>query len=268
MVKNANTFSALFRSIESNDTQPQVSETSAIRETEQRWPLFETLRPKKSELTPSLSEEEKRQWRPNVKANSAIRKQVLSVESINKKMAESLRRMSSTKASTLIKAGDQAKSGEIPEVKPNVIPKLTEDISKKKLVTQTTTHVDTLDATKGKEMTVRRLAPVVPRVESSKTENQNAPTQNKDVIKQKKFTKPSTTTVRIEQLPESKLQRLNAKQVVAKAALPASVNDHALPAINPDQSLANMFGRLTGEKDIKDTPAPKSATPLFKLNKK
>lgn len=268
MVKNANDFSALFRSIEPDDALRQASEATAIQEAEQRWPLFETLRPRKSELTPSLSADEKQQWQPHAKAHSSERKPMLPVESIGKKMAESLRKMAPARASTSPKVVDQAEFREIPQAKTDSIPTIAKDLPKKKLVLQKTEHFATPDLSNDSALEVQPSTPVHSKVVLSKIGNQNASPQNKDAAKKKPVAKPSTSAGRITQSPEPKSQQLVLPKSGTKAALPAPIK-HQGPATTPaDQSLANMFGRLTAKKNDNDVPPPKDAAKLLKLNKK
>lgn len=86
--------SALFRSFGPDDANFQAATNAAAQEAEQRWPLFKAVSPRKSELTPALSAEEKQRWSSQEKAETGARKPALSLPGLSDKLAKSLNKMS------------------------------------------------------------------------------------------------------------------------------------------------------------------------------
>lgn len=86
--------SALFRSLGSDDADFQATTNAAAQEAEQRWPLLTAVSPRKPELTPPLTAQEKQRWSSQEKAETGERKPALSLPGFSDKLASSLNKMS------------------------------------------------------------------------------------------------------------------------------------------------------------------------------
>ncbi len=107
MPKPVDNLSALFRSLGPDDTSFQAAETVAAREAAQRWPLFQAVSPKKSEMTPVLSAQERQRWNQQDPVAAGERKPALSVPGLSDKIAASLGKMSGRAAPSPVAAVTQ-----------------------------------------------------------------------------------------------------------------------------------------------------------------
>ncbi len=100
MPKSNKDVAKIIKSLGPDDSKSKTVINASVREMEQRWPLLKTTPPQKLEQTPELTEDERHHWLSSPKTRAGGRKQVLSVPSgtSKEKLAESLRKMSGTKA--------------------------------------------------------------------------------------------------------------------------------------------------------------------------
>ncbi len=99
MLKTNKDTTQIFRSLGPDSANYQAAVNASVREAEHRWPLLKITQPKKFDLTPNLSEEEKGCWLSPPKVKTEHLKHALSVQSSTSKdkMAESLMKMAGTK---------------------------------------------------------------------------------------------------------------------------------------------------------------------------
>ncbi len=93
MSKPADNLSALFRSLGPDDTEFRANTHALAQEAEQRWPLFKAVAPKKPEVTPMLSAQERQRWDIQDRAENGARKPALSLPGFSDKLAHSLGRI-------------------------------------------------------------------------------------------------------------------------------------------------------------------------------
>ena len=99
MLKSNKDTTQIFRSLGPDNANFKAAVNASVREAEHRWPLLKITPPKKFDLTPNLSEEEKGRWLSSPIVKSENFKHALSVQSSTSKdkMAESLKKMAGTK---------------------------------------------------------------------------------------------------------------------------------------------------------------------------
>lgn len=99
MFKSNKDTTQIFGSLGPDNANYQAEVNTSVREAENRWPLLKITPPKKFDLTPNLSEEEKGRWLSSPKVKTENLKHVLSVQSSTSrdKMAESLKKMAGAK---------------------------------------------------------------------------------------------------------------------------------------------------------------------------
>jgi hypothetical protein len=104
MPKSSKDVANLFRSLAPDNAAFQPTVNASVREAEQRWPLLKTTPPKKFDLTPELSDEERQHWLSAKRTKPENRKQALTVpSSVSKdKLAESLQKMAGSKVKTKV----------------------------------------------------------------------------------------------------------------------------------------------------------------------
>lgn len=100
MAKAADHPSSLFRSLRPDDDDFQTSTSTAAREAEQRWPLFQAVAPRKPQATPPLSPHERSLWSTTQQPSGYERKPALSVPATGNKLAQSLSKMGARPASS------------------------------------------------------------------------------------------------------------------------------------------------------------------------
>ncbi len=99
MFKSNKDTTQIFKSLGPDNANFKASVNASVREAEHRWPLLKITPPKKFDLTPNLTDEEKGRWLSPPILKTENLKQVLSVQSATSKdkMAESLKKMAGTK---------------------------------------------------------------------------------------------------------------------------------------------------------------------------
>lgn len=99
MLKSNKDTTQIFRSLGPDNANFKTAVNASVREAEHRWPLLKITPPKKFDLTPNLSEEEKGRWLSSSIVKTENFKHALSVQSSTSKdkMAESLKKMAGTK---------------------------------------------------------------------------------------------------------------------------------------------------------------------------
>ena len=93
MSKPADNLSALFRSLGPDDTEFRANTHALAQEAEQRWPLFKAVPPRKPEITPILSAQERQRWDIPDRIDNGARKPALSLPGFSDKLARSLGRI-------------------------------------------------------------------------------------------------------------------------------------------------------------------------------
>lgn len=94
MPKPGDTLPTLFRSLGPDDANFQATMDAAAQEAEQRWPLFRAVSPKKPELTPTLSAQERMHWSSLEKPSVGESRPALSLPGLSDKLAMSLGKLS------------------------------------------------------------------------------------------------------------------------------------------------------------------------------
>lgn len=89
--------SSLFKSLRPDDSHLEASTHEAVREAEQRWPLFKALQPAKSVTTPKLELKDRMKWQSPEKPAPRKRKPAASTPTMNEQLAQGLGRMTSVK---------------------------------------------------------------------------------------------------------------------------------------------------------------------------
>lgn len=84
MAKAADHPSNLFRSLRPDDDDFQTSTSTAAREAEQRWPLFQAVAPRKPQATPLLSPQERSLWSEYDAKTKRIRAQTSFISTRNR----------------------------------------------------------------------------------------------------------------------------------------------------------------------------------------
>lgn len=93
MSKPADNLSALFRSLGPDDTEFRANTHALAQEAEQRWPLFKAVAPRRPEVTPTLSAQERQRWDIQDRVDNGPRKPALSLPGFSDKLAHSLGRI-------------------------------------------------------------------------------------------------------------------------------------------------------------------------------
>ncbi|MBC7499693.1 MAG: hypothetical protein H7315_04230 [Herminiimonas sp.] len=102
MSKSADDVSRLFRSLGADNAPLLAAKKTALHEAEQRWPLFKAITPKKSDVPPALSEQEKQLWSNPQRLEGGVRKPALSLPGLSDKLASSLGNMSPKRSARAI----------------------------------------------------------------------------------------------------------------------------------------------------------------------
>lgn len=89
--------SSLFKSLRPDDSHLEASTHEAVREAEQRWPLFKAVQPAKSATTPLLKPEDRKNWQSPEKPAPRKRKPAASTPSMSDQLAQGLGRMTAAK---------------------------------------------------------------------------------------------------------------------------------------------------------------------------
>ena len=118
MPKPTDDLSALFRSLEPDDSSFQATETHAAPEAAQRGSLFQAVSPRKPETTPTLSVQERQRRSHQEQHEGGERKPALSLPGLNDKMARSLGKMSGRTADAPVKNPVKRTEPDVPPVAP------------------------------------------------------------------------------------------------------------------------------------------------------
>lgn len=94
MSESRDNLSALFRSLEPDDTNFQATTNAFAQEAEERWPLFKAVSPKIPEPTPALSAQERQRWSNLEKPEVGVHKPALSLPEFSEKLEMSLSKIS------------------------------------------------------------------------------------------------------------------------------------------------------------------------------
>ena len=171
MLKSNKDTTQIFRSLGPDNANFKAAVNASVREAEHRWPLLKITQPKKFDLTPDLSEEEKGRWLSSPKMKTENLKHALSVQSSTSKdkMAESLKKM----------AGTKTKSKPVPSrIKPMDVK--TEVEVKEMVQTQSSTEIKKVTKLK-KVAPLKKIAEATPEFEEIKVVD----TQNFVEVKRK-----------------------------------------------------------------------------------
>ena len=114
MPKPEDTLPTLFRSLGPDDANFQATMDASAQEAEQRWPLFRAVAPKKSELTPALSPQERMHWSSPERPSVGECRPALSLPGLSDKLAISLGKLSAQTSAEVARLTTQRSPEEQP----------------------------------------------------------------------------------------------------------------------------------------------------------
>jgi hypothetical protein len=223
--------SPLFKSLQPNKSQFEVSNTAAVQEAEQRWPLFKAVAPVKLSVPPALSEDDRQHWRSKENVEIQVTKPALSVPGLSDKLAQSLSKM-----------GGEKKS---PRRAPKVA-KIDKDVEPRDSFPKVPTNLPMSNQVIEKAP-VTKLAPV------SSPETEVAPIANRTpILKAAAALKPHDTVVQNHSAAmEDQARAMNNRKVVAKNSeivnKPVTIKSNLETgdtSIRTRESLKSLFSRL------------------------